>query len=266
MLLTPPPIVHGLLALINQPDVPLEQVIELLSGDAVLAAHVLRIINSPYYALPVKLDSVTFAIKLMGLQNLLELVLAIKVAESSYLDFAERSAVRSFWQNTLYAASVARDLYRALGHNRHNLFAITLLHHLGTMVLLQRLPQQMATIVRSVRGNGKGLFDAELSVLGYTHAEVGAALMEAWGLPAVFVEVSRYHHDFYRAEHFALEAAIVHLADSVAQQHCPMLHYEGLASEPDLAVFRYVTLPPQRLERLYQAVSARGGDASVLLG
>jgi len=250
---------------IGKPGFEAEPLIDLLSHDSALSAHVLGIINSAYYALPVKVDSVKHAISAIGLQSLQELVLALKVAESFSLFSGERSDSSRFWRNSLYAASVARDLYRALGHSRHNLFAITLLHHLGALVLQQRLPQQMKEVLRAVRGQGMGLPDAERSALGYTHAEVGAALLERCGLPAIFSEVTRHHHDFYRADRFATEAAVVHLADSLAQQHCPMRHYEGIDTEPDGNVFRYVTLPPQRLARLYQTVHARRCDTSLRL-
>lgn len=265
-LLTLPVIVNDLLALIDAPDARIEQIIALVSGDAALSARVLRVINSPYYALPVKVDSVQNAVNLMGLQNLRDLVIATKVAER-FRDFPGQMVdVRSFWENSLFAASLARDIYRALGLNRDNLFAVALLHHLGTMVMLQKLPRQMEAILKSVRGNYTDLFDAEVAEFGYSHADVGAELLHSWGMPEVFVEVTRHHHDFYQSPHYATESAIVHLADTVAQQVCPLVNYEGIALEPDLAVFRYVTLAPDRLDRLYQAVRSRGGDAAVLIG
>lgn len=265
-LLTLPVIVNDLLALIDAPDARMEQIIALVSADAALSARVLRLINSPYYALPVKVDSVENAVSLMGLQNLRDLVIATKVAEK-FRDFPGQMVdVHAFWQNSLYAASLARDLYRSLGHNRDNLFAVALLHHLGTMVMLQKLPRQMEAILKSVQGNSADMFDAELAEFGYSHADVGAQLLQSWGMPEVFVEVTRHHHDFYQAPRYATESAIVHLADTVAQQICPLVNCDGVAREPDLAVFRYVTLSPDRLERLYQEVRCRGGDASVLIG
>lgn len=265
-LFTLPVIVNDLLALIDAPDARVEEIVDRVEGDASLTARVLRLINSPYYSLPVKVDSVQNAISLMGLQSLRDLVIATKVAEK-FRDFPGGLVdVRSFWHNSLFAASVARDLYRALGLKRDNLFAVALLHHLGTMVMLQKLPRQMEAILKSVRGNYTDLFDAEMAEFGYSHADVGAELLNSWGMPEIFVEVTRHHHDFYSAPRYATESAIVHLADTVAQQACPLVHYEGLALEPDLAVFRYVTLAPERLDRLYLAVRTRGGDAAVLIG
>jgi HD-like signal output (HDOD) protein len=260
-LLTLPAIVSELLSLIDDPQARLEHIVKVAEQDAGLTARVLRLINSPYYALPLKVDSMQHAVSLMGLQNLRDLVIATKVAERFQHVSGELMDMHTFWRNSLYSASVARDIYRALGHNRYNLFAVSMLHHLGTMVLLQSLPQTMTAILESVRGSYRELFEAEQTALGYTHADVGAALLAGWELPEVFIEVTRHHHDFYHCERYGLEAAVVHLADTIAQRDCPLLHFEGLAVEPDLAVYRYVTLAQPRLERLASAVSERGGGA-----
>ena len=265
-LLTLPGIVNDLLALIDAPDARVERIVALVAGDAALTARVLRLINSPYYALPVKVDSVQNAITLMGLQNLRDLVIATKVAEKFHDFPGQLVDVHAFWKNSLFAASVARDLYRALGLNRDNLFAVALLHHLGTMVMLQKLPRQMETVLKSAQGNYTDLFEAEQAEFGFTHADVGAELLHSWGMPEIFVEVTRHHHDFYQSLRYATESAIVHLADTMAQQVCPLVNGEGAAMEPDLAVFRYVTLAPDRLDRLYQAVCTRSSDAGVLIG
>lgn len=228
--------------------------------------RILRLINSSFYAAPMKVDSLQEAASLLGLSNLRDLVIAIKLAERFEQFSGETIDLLRFWQNTFYAAAIARDLYRALGHKRFNLFAVVMLHHVGVLILLQKFPVKMKAMLESVKRTRKELHDAERAALGYSHAEVGADLLDAWGLPEVFSEVTRYHHDFFKTRRYAVEAAIVHLADSVAQRHIPVLPFEGIAMEPDLAVYRYVTLSPQRLSRLYKTVKAREGDASALLG
>lgn len=255
-----------LMTRLGHPGTETERDAAFLALDTSLSAHTLNVLNSPYYALPIKLNALSEANAVLGFQCLVELILAVKVTEHFGLFYAEESRDAQFWQNSLYAASVARDLYRALGHKRHNLFAITLLHHLGALIFQQRLPQQMATIMRTVRRHKSELCEVEHATLGYSHAEVGAELMERWGLPGIFIEVTRHHHDFAHARHFAVEAAVVYLADSVAQQYCPLTHSKGVVSKPKQSVFRYVTLPQSRLQRLYQTVQARRCGTSVLRG
>lgn len=254
-LLTLPGVVDDLLVLIDDPKCGLQDIAERISADGALTARVLRIVNSAYFALAMKIDSVPQAINLMGLSALRDLVVATKVAEKFDHVSGELVDVESFWANCLYAAGVARDIYQLLGMRKVNIFVATLLHHVGIMVLLEKQPERMIAILEEVRQGKHDLFEAEQGILGFTHADVGAELMAAWGLPASFIEVTRYHHRFYEAPNFATEAAIVHLADAMAQQSNPLLHFEGIEVEPDLAVFSYISLQQESLEGVAEHAS-----------
>lgn len=251
-LLTLPKVVDELLQRIDDPNCGWDEIAERISADGALTARVLRIVNSAYFALASRIDSVYQAINLMGLKSLRDLVIATKVAEKFDHVSGELVDVASFWGNSLYAAGVARDIYQLQGLHKMNIFVATLLHHVGIMVLLEKLPRQMATILSEARDGDMDLCERESLLLGYTHADVGAALMRAWGLPDAFAEVTLYHHRFFEAPNYATEAAIIHLADSMAQQAMPMLHFEGIEREPDLAVFSYVNLQQESLDGLAQ--------------
>ena len=54
---------------------------------------------------------------------------------------------------------------------------------------------------------------AEIRILGYSHAEIGKLLAEKWNLPSKLVQIIAHHHQPNDAGSFAMEAAIVHLAD-----------------------------------------------------
>lgn len=255
-LLTLPQVVDDLLVLIDDPDCGIDEIAERLSADGALTARVLRIVNSAYFALALKIDSVHQAINLMGLSALRDLVVATKVAEKFDHVSGELVDVESFWANSLYSAGLARDIYQLLGMKKMNIFVATLLHHVGIMVLLEKQPERMEGVLEQVRAGKHDLFEVERRILGFTHADVGAELMAAWGFPGAFSEVTRYHHRFYEAPNFATEAAIVHLADAMAQQSRPLLHFEGIELEPDLAVFSYIGLQQDSLDGVAQHANA----------
>ena len=60
------------------------------------------------------------------------------------------------------------------------------------------------------------LHEAELEVLGYTHAQVGGALMDQWNFPGAYKEAVAYHHQPQRASRFPVETAAV--------RHCRIDH------------------------------------------
>jgi HD-like signal output (HDOD) protein len=74
--------------------------------------------------------------------------------------------------------------------------------------------------VLETHGRQQGsLCDAELEVLGTTHAEVGACLLGAWGLPLSMLEAIFWHHHPQRSldRRFSLLTA-VHAANILAQE------------------------------------------------
>ena len=70
-----------------------------------------------------------------------------------------------------------------------------------------------ARVVSMVEAGNVLMVDAEESLLGYTHAEVGRLLAEKWNLPAKLVNIIAYHHQPDLAGIFSQEAIIVQLAD-----------------------------------------------------
>lgn len=264
-LLALPRIVVDLLGLLEQADAEMGQITNLVASDAALSAKVLQIINSAYYALPFSVSSISQAVGLMGLKNLRELVLAVRVADTFKGFSGELIDVRSFWENSFIAAGIAREFAATLGLDEERLFAVTLLHHLGIMVMLQKMPQQMTEIVHLARANIHELHQQELDILGFSHADVTAKLMTRWRLPPFFSEVCQYQHEFYRAPEHITEAAILHLADAMAHSISPLIHMQGLDPEPDLAVFDYITLPASHLHTMAEQAMQERDRAGVLL-
>ena len=264
-LLTLPYMVARLLSMSEDPNADIQELADLVSCDAVLSAKVLRAINSAYYALPRKVESISTAVSLVGLRRLRELAVATQIGELFKGITGNSLDVRSFWENSYISASIARDFAHELQLDEDRVFAVSLLHHLGIMVMLQRMPNQMAQIIRQARADEQEFQTQELAQLGYTHADVAAGLMEQWQLSDYFVEVCRYHHAFYQAPNFAADAAMIHLADVMAQGLSPLMHLQGLEEEADLAVYDYVTLSTQTLDNLAMQAFADRAKAGMLL-
>jgi HD-like signal output (HDOD) protein len=115
----------------------------------------------------------------------------------------------------LCARTLALDCLRS---QREAVFVAGLLHDIGELVLYHRLPDLSRKALESTTKSrpGKEIQDAERELLGYNHAEVGGALAHQWLLPINLQECIAYHHNPGWAEHHRVEAAIVHIANSIA--------------------------------------------------
>jgi HD-like signal output (HDOD) protein len=96
-------------------------------------------------------------------------------------------------------------------------FAAALLSKVGRGVLELSHGDAYRRLVESARASGRRIADVERETLGVTHAEVGACLLDVWGLPSSIVDAVRFHHDPTAAPPATrLIAHAVHVADALA--------------------------------------------------
>ena len=123
----------------------------------------------------------------------------------------------------LAALSCCALLARALAMqskkaNADTLFTAGLLHDIGHLIMLNRIPQEeLAAIMLTVQGDAsKDLIDAERELLGFDHTEVGSHLARQWHLPDVIVECIAYHHHPAQAVEYPSAVAHIHIANAIA--------------------------------------------------
>ncbi|MCC6534951.1 MAG: HDOD domain-containing protein [Burkholderiales bacterium] len=203
-------------ALLTDPDASGNEIAEVVSLDPGLAARVLRAVNSAYFGLRGRVDTISKAIAMIGTSELHSLVLATSAAQAFKNISCKLMDMETFWQHSVRAALAARGLAESsMRRHRERVFLAGLLHDVGKLVLYHQLPQVSTRILEAVR-DGQTQEDAESAVLGFTHADVGALLLERWNLPASLAAPVRYHHRYAEASDYATEAALIHLGSAVA--------------------------------------------------
>ncbi|MSQ09657.1 MAG: HDOD domain-containing protein [Dehalococcoidia bacterium] len=74
---TVPLVYQKLSRLVADPNASVNQVSEVVSGDPASASRLLQVVNSPFYGMRKKVDTISLAVKLLGFQTVKDLVLAI---------------------------------------------------------------------------------------------------------------------------------------------------------------------------------------------
>ncbi|RPI41095.1 MAG: HDOD domain-containing protein [Betaproteobacteria bacterium] len=202
--------------LLTDPDATTAQIAEVVSLDPALAARVLRAVNSAYFGLRSRVDTISKAITMIGTSELHSLVLATSAAQAFKNISCKLIDMETFWQHSVRAALAARGFSEScLSRHRERVFLAALMHDIGKLVLYHQLPAESGRVLEAVNA-GEVQEEVELSVLGYTHADVGAALLERWNLPASLAVPVRYHHRYAEAPQFAKESALIYLGSEVA--------------------------------------------------
>lgn len=206
-----------LVQVIDHPLSSAADVGQLIAEDARLTTRLLRLVNSPIYAFPSPIDTVSQAIGIVGMTQLRDLAIGTSFIKLLSNVPSHLSDMDSFWRHSIACGLAARQL---AAHRREanveRFFVAGLLHDIGRPVLFSKAPLEAAAAVLEASRSSQPLYLIEEKLLGFHHGAVGAALLEWWGLPGMLVEAAAYHHRPRLAQRFPSETAIVHLADLFA--------------------------------------------------
>ncbi|MBA1148483.1 HDOD domain-containing protein [Ectothiorhodospiraceae bacterium WFHF3C12] len=192
---------------------------KVIGHEPALTARLLRMVNSAYYALPSKIDTIPMAITVLGTKALRDLVLTTSVSAAFERIDTDLVNVAGFWHHSLYCGIMARLLSRRLRvGDSEQAFIGGLLHDIGKLVMYSQIPEESAALLRRLREDGRPLFQIEREELGFSHAEVGAALLRVWELPLVYQEIAACHHEPASADGFPEETALVCVANAVTKK------------------------------------------------
>jgi putative nucleotidyltransferase with HDIG domain len=182
-----------------------------VNADPALAARVLRVVNSGFFSFPQPITTITHALVLLGTDVVKALVVSAPVFELF-------GKARALWEHSVATARAASALAAQVGHPDPEEVGIAgLFHDVGKVVLADEAPAATRTIRGLVREQGLLVSEAEQQVLGFTHADVAAWLLQRWNLHPRLIDPVAQHHRFDARRDHADRTAIVHVADILAR-------------------------------------------------
>ena len=113
--------------------------------------------------------------------------------------------------------------------------------------MLEQLPD-LAVSALSPINDTQYPWQRELEVSGFTCAEVGAALLHEWKLPAIIVEPIRYQHDPLNGSYFK-QSGILHIALCFAGHFTRKSGEADLIAALDQQVLECLDVPVQWVEQ-----------------
>ncbi|MDF1614498.1 HDOD domain-containing protein [Desulfurivibrio dismutans] len=207
---TLPGIISKLTKMADDPDTTTEQMGRTISKDHILAAKLLKLVNSAFYGFPQRISSLSSAIVLLGFNVIKSLIISASIFELMEDQDME------LWEHSLGCAVVCSVLAKRLGvSDPEEVSTAGLIHDLGKVAIKMELPKESEELSALVVSRQINRFEAERELLGLDHAEVGGWLAKTWNLPAKLVEPISCHHDPGQAKAEPLAAAIVHFSDIV---------------------------------------------------
>jgi len=247
MIATLPPLPRAamnLLPMFTNPSTSARDIAKVVSADPLLAAKILRRVNSSYYGLQDKIDSIHHAVMLIGFDNVRSITL-----RESFDSAIETTAIDDLTANLLWAHSAAISLLvkhfaqKAPGVDPELAGTAGLLHDFGLLVMMALERHKLSDALKLSAKEYIPLCSAEERILGYNHQVLGEMLGRKWNLSEELVQAIGRHHSPLSGDDINPTAAIIWFAHNAATRF-------GYA-------YRLVAYPQQECEQLAARIGIR---------
>lgn len=181
------PIAHQrALALLANPDAPVNEVGSILEADPGLTASLLRAANSAAFAPLKRIGTAHGAIVRVGLVTTRRIVASAALGQSFTAVKQAGIDVDELWGHAV-ATGLLADASAWADGPRTEAFTAGLLHPIGRLAMAAEAPDLYLKVMERV-GTGESAVEAEIAVFGYDSAEWGAQVARAWDFPAHIVD------------------------------------------------------------------------------
>lgn len=174
------------LRLARDPRVKVDALLGVVEEDPPLAARILAVANSTFYARGIPIRSLRQAVIRLGLHPLRDVIYMAIYANSVFDAPGFVELVRDTFDHCVKVGRIAQRLAPVLGHDEESAFLAGLLHDVGKARCLKLFARHPLT-----KHCPK---DRLLDAADELHEVAGAALARAWNLPEEVVEACDHHH------------------------------------------------------------------------
>ena len=191
----------------------------ILSKDMSMCSKMLRLVNSPFFALGHPVSKPEEAVGYLGLETVKAMVLSLQIFSMFGKVRIEQFPFEKLWNHSWFVGRLAQQLSKMEGASAAQsdlAFTAGILHDIGKLMFIAAVPDDYAKVIELQEANRISASEAERCVFNATHAELGAYLLGLWGLPDQIVEAIGCHHKPEESigEAFSVVTAI-HAANSL---------------------------------------------------
>ncbi|MDR2618064.1 MAG: HDOD domain-containing protein [Treponema sp.] len=181
--------------LISDPNSEMTDIARQISMDPALTADLLKIVNSAQYMLAKKVDSISEAVKMVGIRGIKNLLYSYGTQKILGDDTADK---RALWEHSYKTAFYAFNLIKNFRKDRNlldDVYVGGILHDMGKIIFSNVHPDLLTKIKSFCNEKNLPASTFEDLSAGMNHAEIGALIAEKWNFPEGLVASIRFHHD-----------------------------------------------------------------------
>ncbi len=214
-----PTIVTRVISMLDSQEGEPDEIADLLLSDPVLAARVIRLVNSPLYRPSSEITSVKRALLFLGFRSVRDLILTSYFI-NAFREKEQPFDTKAFWIHSFSVGAVSRRLAAMAGYlDSEKAYLTGIIHDIGKMFLGHYQQQEYSAMLAGISESGGSTYQAEQKCFGTSHSEIGLCLAQRWNFPPAYCDIISHHHTPSSATEDPLLTAIVTLADHVCMAH-----------------------------------------------
>jgi len=190
-----PAILTRLLREMRDDDPDYARIGAMIGSDVGLAAAMLKTVNSPFHGLHTKATSVSQALALLGLRNVVQIVTGLLLRQAFPVDTT--ASLEHFWDTSSSLAQICARLARPLaGLDRDDAYTFALFRDCGIPLMVRRFKDYDFLLDDEPTLANRSFPEVEDENFSMNHTRVGYQLAQSWDLPKETCIAILHHHDY----------------------------------------------------------------------
>ncbi len=198
------------------------QIAEVIRRDPSLSARLLRMVNSVYYGLSTRVNSIEEAVFFLGLRQIRELSMATPVLEEADR-LQKRTAAalpwKELWSHSIATAILTREILASTSFqvDDDTDYLVGLLHNVGKVVMASAFPDELRTLMQTTAASPTEFCERERELIGWDHGQIGACYLARHQLAEEIVLAVAHHNQPDQSPRHQNFAAAVQIADHIVR-------------------------------------------------
>jgi HD-like signal output (HDOD) protein len=180
----------------ENPRATFKDLTDAIAKDPVTAARILRVANSPYYALREPSEDLSTAVAYLGFIEVQRIALSVGAFQLFSIPRQKHDFLRELWLHSLITAMIGRQLAEwANTPNPEHAYLGGLLHDIGKVFFASAFTREYILVKHEIVNQGCDVLAVEATHLGVTHLEAADFIVRHWEMPPQVAAMIKFHHD-----------------------------------------------------------------------
>lgn len=228
------------------------EIADVISRDLSLTTRLLRLVNSVFSGLSMRVTSIEEAIFYLGLKQIRQLAMTTQVIDDiETMSGDAQSGLdinwTDFWRHSIGVAILSKELstLASTASDADEFYIAGLLKDVGKLLMYREFPDELRLRVGLTAATREALSQAEVACYGWHHAQLGALYLELNSMPESIVDAVLHQYAPERSQNGGSLAAVVQLADLIVRyggceapfESVPAIKYESWDQLPAWTIF-----------------------------